>query len=248
MVVVPTFGPLIGGLLDTAFGWKSIFLFSALTSAAVLGWAAVTLPETRNLNAPGATQSHLWAELRQLAASRVFWGYVMVASLGSGTFFAFLGGGPHVIITLMGRTSAEYGIWFAISSIGYMAGNFGSSRLSVRHGVEPLIAWGIAFECVGVALAALLAAVFMPQMIVSLGNGLLLPGAIAGAVSIRPQAAGTASGITGCAQMALGAAVTQFAGMLLASATSALPMALLMVALVGALVASFLMLRPRRAT
>jgi DHA1 family bicyclomycin/chloramphenicol resistance-like MFS transporter len=257
MVVAPTFGPLIGGLLDTAFGWKSIFLFSALTSAAVLGWAAVTLPETRNLNAPGATQSHLWAELRQLAASRVFWGYVMVASLGSGTFFAFLGGGPHVIITLMGRTSAEYGIWFAISSIGYMAGNFGSSRLSVRHGVEPLIAWGIAFECVGVALAALLAAVamefgpaivFMPQMIVSLGNGLLLPGAIAGAVSIRPQAAGTASGITGCAQMALGAAVTQFAGMLLASATSALPMALLMVALVGALVASFLMLRPRRAT
>ena len=83
------------------------------------------------------------------------------------------------------------------------------------------------------------AIVFVPQMIMSFGNGLLLPGAIAGAVSVRPQAAGTAAGITGFTQMALGAAVTQYAGTLLADATSALPMALLMVALVVALVVAF---------
>ena len=41
------------------------------------------------------------------------------------------------------------------------------------------------------------AIVFVPQMIISFGNGLLLPGAIAGAVSVRPQAAGTAAGIIG---------------------------------------------------
>ena len=51
--------------------------------------------------------------------------------------------------------------------------------------------------------------VFVPQLIISFGNGLLLPNAIAGAVSVRPQAAGTASGITGFTQMAIGAAVTQ---------------------------------------
>ena len=230
MVVVPTFGPLIGGVLDTAFGWQSIFIFSAVTSLMVLIWAALTLPETRGFNAPAATQAGFWADLGQLARSRSFWGYVLVAAFGSSTFFAFLGGGPHVIVTLMGRTSAEYGIWFAIGSIGYMAGNFGSSRLSVRYGIEPLILWGIATEVLGAVIATALAAVvndwgpaivFMPQMIVSLGNGLLLPGAIAGAVSIRPQAAGTAAGITGCAQMVVGAAVTQFSGMLLAGAGSA---------------------------
>ena len=58
--------------------------------------------------------------------------------------------------------------------------------------------------------------VFLPQLIISFGNGLLLPGAISGAVSVRPQAAGTAAGITGFAQMALGAAITQYAGTLLA--------------------------------
>ena len=54
--------------------------------------------------------------------------------------------------------------------------------------------------------------VFLPQLFISFGNGLLLPGAISGAVSVRLQAAGTAAGITGFAQMALGAAITQYAG------------------------------------
>jgi DHA1 family bicyclomycin/chloramphenicol resistance-like MFS transporter len=245
MVVAPTLGPLIGGLLDTAYGWESIFLFTALTSAAVVAWAAITLPETRAANAPHGAQEGFFRDLARLAASAKFTGYVLAGAFGSSTFFAFLGGGPYVIVTLMGRTSAEYGIWFAISSVGYMAGNFAASRLSTRVGVDALIWWGIVIEAVGVAVATALAAfaqdwgpaiVFMPQMIVSLGNGLLLPGAIAGAVSVHPQAAGTAAGITGFAQMAVGAALAQYAGTLLAGAGSALPLAMLMDALVIALV------------
>jgi DHA1 family bicyclomycin/chloramphenicol resistance-like MFS transporter len=248
MVVVPTLGPLIGGLLDTAFGWQSIFLFTAVTSVIVVAWAAATLPETRAVHAPDGPREGFLRDFARLSTNANFAGYALAASFGSATFFAFLGGGPYVIVTLMGRTSAEYGVWFAISSIGYMAGNFAASRLSMRFGIDLLIWWGIAIEGLGAGLAALLALlapdfgpaiVFMPQLIVSFGNGLLLPGAISGAVSVRPQAAGTAAGITGCAQMALGAAVTQYAGTLLAGATSAVPLALLMGALVVMLAIAF---------
>jgi DHA1 family bicyclomycin/chloramphenicol resistance-like MFS transporter len=86
----------------------------------------------------------------------------------------------------------------------------------------------------------------MPQMIVSLGNGLLLPGALAGAVSVRPQAAGTAAGIAGFAQMGLGAAMTQFSGTLLADAASAVPMTLLMNAIVIVMAVAFGLLVRRR--
>jgi DHA1 family bicyclomycin/chloramphenicol resistance-like MFS transporter len=160
-----------------------------------------------------------------------------------------------VIVTLMGRSSAEYGIWFALSSVGYMAGNFVASRLSVPFGIEMLIWWGIAIEAFGVVFSTVLAAyalhwgpisVFLPQFFISLGNGVILPGAISGAVSVRPQAAGTAAGIIGCVQMALGAAITQYAGTLLANASSAIPMALLMDAIIGALLLSCLLLVPRR--
>ncbi|MEI8150139.1 MAG: multidrug effflux MFS transporter [Hyphomicrobiales bacterium] len=251
MVVVPTFSPLIGGLLEIGFGWEAIFLFSAITSALVVSWAALALPETRGLNAPPGVSQGFVHDLTGLVKSRKFAGYVCAGAFGSATFFAFLGGGAHVIITLMQRSSAEYGVWFAIASVGYMAGNFGASRLSTRFGIDRMIWWGIGFEAAGVALSAVLAIfamhwgpviVFGPQLIVNFVNGLLLPGAISGAVSVRAQAAGTAAGIIGFTQMALGAAVTQYAGILLAESPTAVPLALLMVALVTALTVSFALL------
>jgi len=247
MVVVPTLGPLIGGLLNTAFGWESIFLFTAISTAVVVVWIALALPETRGLNAPAGAREGFVADFKRLAASGKFAGYVLAGTFGSAAFFAFLGGGPHVVITLMERSSAEYGVWFAIAALGYMAGNFAASRLSMRHGIDRLIWWGIGFEALGVTLAVALAAalhwgpviLFLPQLIISFGNGLMLPGAISGAVSVRPQAAGTAAGITGFTQMAVAAAVTQYAGMLMADSDSALPLALLMVELTAVLAVSF---------
>lgn len=255
MVAAPTFGPLIGGLLETFFHWKAIFIFTAATSLAVVVWAAITLPETYRSNAAAGQGEGFRRDLLQLARSRLFVGYVLVAAFGSSTFFVFLGGGPHIVVTLMGRTSAEYGLWFVVSSIGYMAGNFAVARLSMRHGIHALIGWGIVFEIVGVILAIALAAlahdfgpsiVFVPQMVIAFGNGLMLPGAIAGATSVRPQAAGTAAGIIGCTQMGLGAALVQYATWLLADATSAMPMALLMGLMVIALAGSFMLCRRGR--
>jgi DHA1 family bicyclomycin/chloramphenicol resistance-like MFS transporter len=72
--------------------------------------------------------------------------------------------------------------------------------------------------------------IFLPQIIIGFGNGLLLPTSVAGAVSIRPQVAGTASGLTGFVQMAIGAAAAQLGGLAVAHATGAVPLLLLMLA------------------
>jgi len=257
MVVAPTFGPLIGGLLDTGFGWESVFLFTAVTTTMVVVWAAFVLPETGQFNVVPGEKAGFFRDLATLAKSSIFWGYICGAAFGSSVFFAFLGGGAHIIITLMERSSAEYGVWFAISSIGYMSGNFAASRLSTRLGVERMIWWGIGIEALGVLIALPLAIwamplgpaiIFGPQLIVNFGNGLLLPGVIAGAVSVRPQAAGTAAGIVGFMQMSIGAAVAQYAGTLTAASDSPVPMAIMMVLLVAILAGSFgLLVRRARA-
>jgi MFS transporter, DHA1 family, multidrug resistance protein len=253
MVVAPMVSPLVGGILETTLGWKAIFVFVAAVTIGVLTWAAFTLPETHGRQ-PAAGDGGFFAEARRLARSRLFHGYVLCAAFGSGSFFAFLGGGPHVVVTMMGRSSAEYGIWFAISSIGYMSGNFTASRLSVRVGVDRMILWGLAIEAIG-AVASITcsfghefgpAVVFLPQMVTAFGNGVMLPNAIAGAVSIRPQAAGTASGVVGCVQMAIGAAFVQLGGLVLLGAHTALPMAALIAAVVVAYALAFaLLVRPR---
>ena len=142
-----------------------------------------------------------------------------------------------------------------MSSVGYMAGNFLTSRLSMRYGIDRMIRWGLGFEVLGAAGAIVLAAfahpwgpaiIFIPQLVMGFGNGVMLPNAIAGAVSIRPQAAGTASGFLGCIQMTIGAAFVQLGGLVLVDAATILPMALLLGVVVGGFALSlFGLVRPR---
>src|SRR5262249_54349202 len=100
--------------------------------------------------------------------------------------------------------------------------------------------WGMALTIMGwvvkvVVYVALpgweMATIFLPQIVIGVGNGLLLPTSIAGAVSIRPQVAGTASGATGFIQMAIAAAAAQLGGNVIAHAPDAMPMLLLMLML-----------------
>jgi DHA1 family bicyclomycin/chloramphenicol resistance-like MFS transporter len=230
--------PMIGGILDTTFGWEAIFLFITCFSAIVWTWAFFTLEETRPEgveHTPGAIAHDTGALLR----NPKFLGYVLAAALGSAPFFTFLGGGPYIVVTMMGRPSIEFGFWFALTSLGYMGGNFSVSRLAQRVGVDAMIMAGIGIEFAGAVLGIVLLAVapdagpiviFVPQAIIAFGNGLMLPNAIAAAVSIRPQAAGTASGITGFTQMALGAAATQAASIIMSHVATPMPMAWMLTA------------------
>jgi MFS transporter, DHA1 family, multidrug resistance protein len=237
VVLMPMVAPLIGGILDTLFGWEAIFAFTAAVSFAVCAWAMLDLPETRNLSLGPNSERHFRADLAALAASPRFFGYALCAGLGSAPFFSFLGAAPHVVVSMLGRTSAEYGLWFFVPSIGFMAGNFAVSRLTARFGIDALIWWGIALTIAGCLLnvsvyVALpgweMATIFLPQIVIGFGNGLLLPTSIAGAVSIRPQVAGTASGVTGFVQMGIAAVAAQLGGHVIAHAADALPMLLLM--------------------
>ena len=239
VVLMPMVAPLIGGILDTLFGWEAIFAFTAAVSFAVCAWAMLDLPETRNLSLAPNSERHFRADLAALAASPRFFGYALCAGLGSAPFFSFLGAAPHVVVSMLGRTSAEYGLWFFVPSIGFMAGNFAISRLTTRFGIDTLIWWGIAFTIAGCLLNVLvyvalpgwdMFTIFLPQIVIGFGNGLLLPTAIAGAVSIRPQVAGTASGVTGFIQMGIAAVAAQLGGHVIAHAVDALPMLLLMLA------------------
>jgi DHA1 family bicyclomycin/chloramphenicol resistance-like MFS transporter len=113
-----------------------------------------------------------------------------------------------------------------------MLGNLATARLSQRFGVDAMIRWGLIFEVVGTAFTVVVAVlipdvgpapIFLPQVLIQIGNGMLLANAIAGAVSVRPQAAGTAAGIVGFAQMAFGAVAAQGITYAQAGATSAIP-------------------------
>lgn len=256
MVVAPMVAPLIGGILDTAFGWEATFVFVAAFSCVVLAWTWLGLPETRPDHVTGGGIRFILGETRALLASRAFNGYVLVGAIATATFFAFLGGGPHLVIGIMGRSSAEYGAWFIMTAFGYMVGNLVAARMSPRFGVDNMIRAGVGVQIFGAVLSILLAVlfplggpetVFPAQFFISFGNGIFLPNAIAGAVSVRPQAAGTASGITGFTQMGLGAVAAQAMSYVIEHSQTAQPLAWAMLLLAGGGLLVFLWLvRPQR--
>jgi DHA1 family bicyclomycin/chloramphenicol resistance-like MFS transporter len=252
MVVAPMIAPLIGGGLDTVFGWQAIFLFAGLFTVAVLAWTVFELPETRAVVTSEGFARFL-GDAKSLLTDPAFIGYGLVSTFNSAMFFTFIGGAPHVVVTIMHRSSAEYGLWFVVLSLTYMAGNFTAGRWSARLGVDVMIRAGVAVTVAGAAIGAtwvLLAphggpaVIFIPQMIIGFASGFMLPNAIAGAVSVRPQAAGTAAGVTGFMQMGLGAATSQLIGHLLAGAETALPLAVVVLVLCACgLVAFFMLVR-----
>jgi MFS transporter, DHA1 family, multidrug resistance protein len=240
VVAFPMFGPLIGGVLEDQWGWRSIFLFLGVGSALVLVWAFIALPETRPpLEGEAPSARRLWRESRELIANPAFAGFVLCSALISGPFYATMGGAPHVVITIMGRSGTELGLWLVFVSIGYMVGNSLAGSLSVRYGGDAMLWWGLLLEFAGALVSAVLVelipgvgpwAIFLPMFVVYVGNGMALPNAIAGAVSIRPEAAGTAAGVTGFVQMGWGAVVSQLLAYPIATATTASPLTLSMLA------------------
>jgi DHA1 family bicyclomycin/chloramphenicol resistance-like MFS transporter len=248
-VVAPMLAPMIGGFLDTALGWQAIFAFVALVSAAILIGATVALPETQAAMMRGGGIVRFLEEARLLIATPQFCGYALCVAANSAMFFVYIGGAPHVVVTIMGRSSAVYGVWFAVASFGYMTGNFIAARRSAVLGVDRMIWWGTLVALLAAVVECVLvvampgggpAIIFVPQILISIGSGFLMPNALAGAVSVRPQAAGTASGFTGFLQMGLGALSAQLVSHLLDGANSALPMVLVMLGFGLAGMAAFL--------
>ncbi len=235
MLTVPMISPSIGGVLDTTFGWESIFVCIGAVSAALFIWAALALPETRAAAHGGGGVARFRRETRALLGDRVFIGYALATGFGSATFFSFLGGAPHVVIGQMGRSSAEYGLWFPMAAVAYACGNFITARWSARVGSARMALWGTILATAGGLVMALSViafpvsagptVIFVPQLLVSLAYGLTLPNVIANAVSVRPQAAGAASGIAGFMQMGVSAVMTQIVGYALTRSASPLPLA-----------------------
>ncbi len=253
MSIVPMIGPAIGGFLDAAFGWQANFTLLLVVGLAVTALVWADLGET---SAPKDTR--FVDQIRQypgLLSSRRFWGYCMAAAFSSGCFFAYLGGAPYVGTEVFKLSSKEIGLLFSLTAIGYLIGNFFSGRYSVRVGMNRMVLWGTVITTVGLVALTLLTLAglsgpvvfFLLTVPMGIGNGLCLPNANAGILSVRPDLAGTASGLGGAIMIGGGAGLAALAGHLLGPGSSEMPLILLMLASsVGAIIAILLVMARAR--
>jgi len=227
MVTANALAPAVGGVLGEAFGWQSVFgvLLASGVLITLASWR--WLPETRRVGErPGARR--ILAATTRLVKERAFVAIALQSAVIYTVFFVFVALVPYVFKNL-GRSAAEYGLWYLMISVGYFLGNWCVSRYTYRFGVARMIGWGIALQALaGVAgwLFALAGLwhpfwIFLPWGVIGFAQGLALPNLMASAVAHAPGNAGAASGLLGFSQQIVGAIAVQL--MAVASTTTPLP-------------------------
>ncbi len=246
MAIVPLVIPAVGGYMDAYLGWKSVFWFFAISG--VFGFALIwfDMGET-NKNQSSSFRKQI-SEYPELLGSQRFWGYSLCAAFSSGAFFAYIGGAPFVGSVVFGLPPTVLGLFFGAPALGYMFGNLASGRLSVRLGANRMVLIGSLVLIVGIALSLItfLAgygsaySFFGFMTFVGFGNGMVLPNATAGQLSVRPHLAGTASGLGGAIMIGGGAALSALAGALLGPESGPYPLLWIQLIVSGLTVLSIL--------
>jgi len=253
-MVVPTIAPSAGAALLALGGWRVIHAVLGgigllLLLAMLIGFTESARLDPANRLVPSViARNYLRVLMNPLSL-----GYILINAAAFGALFAYVSGSSLFLINVVGLRPGQFGVVFAATSLGIMAGAFLNGRLST-WGVAPFypLTAGLVLAVVTATALLLMTLVgWMPLipviLILIVGNfafGLIAPNAMQGAMQPLPQIAGAAGAATGCIQMATAAVVSGLVA-LLHDQHSALSMtALMSVCSLVALAAYLLLARP----
>ena len=224
MALAPVLAPVVGGVMQTGFGWRSVFFALVAAGIAGVGVVILLLPETLKIRAPEKVSfSSMLASYRVVGRNPVYLAYLAMSSTCYAGLFAWISGASFVLQDLYGLTPFHFGVAFAFGSIGFMVGATIAARLVARFGLDGIIGLGAGALTAGglgmvlsVALGLTSAvSLVLPVSIYLAGLGMVLPQSIAGAITPFPERAGAASSLFGFVQQTLAAVSGALVGWLL---------------------------------
>ncbi|MEM7344499.1 MAG: multidrug effflux MFS transporter [Chloroflexota bacterium] len=221
MAIAPMLGPMFGGVLDELFGWRSSFLLFTTVGLVAFGLCWIDLGETNKT--PSETFMKQLSTYPALFRSRRFWGYALCMTFATGAFYVFLAGAPLIAESLLALSPSLLGFYMGTMTAGFTFGSFLSGRNATRYPLTTIIISGRIVACLGLIVGLMVfsagfvhaASLFGATMLVGLGNGLTMPSANAGVLSVRPELVGSAAGLAGALTVAGGSILTSITGLIL---------------------------------
>ena len=220
IMVGPGLAPVVGGAVSAAAGWRAIFALLAIGGVATLVFTWRLLPETGHPGGRVGLRS-LAADHRELLTSRRFVGFALGGGSATTCVYAFLSAAPFIFVNELHQPVHMVGIYAGLMVLGMAAGNALTSVFAQRVSGARLIRIGNSLSLAsGVVLLAIvltghltLAGTLAGMLFFTCGCGMTSPAALAQAVSVNPRLIGSAAGLYGCTQMAIGAACTALAAL-----------------------------------
>ncbi len=224
MALAPVVAPIVGGVLQTAFGWRSVFvtLVIAGVGGAIVIW--LVLPETlRQKASEPVSPASMLRSYGIVVRHPAYLSYMALATGSYAGLFAWISGASFVLQNLYGLSPLDFGIAFALSAVGYLTGTNLATRFVMRLGLDRTIGFGCgALAAGGLGMVASVAlgftsafALVLPVAVYLAGMGMVLPQSVAGAMTPFPERAGAASALFGFVQQSIAAICGATVGALL---------------------------------
>ncbi|UYK41549.1 multidrug effflux MFS transporter [Microbacterium terricola] len=253
--VAPVLAPLVGSALLLVMPWRGIFVVLAVYGAVMLVSAILFIPETL----PPARRSEtgsttVWQRYRSVFSDRVFVGVLIIGGMTFSGLFSYLSSSSFLFQESYGFDAQQYGVLFAINSLGIVLGVQSASRLAARFGPQ----WVMAFSTASLVIAGTgiivadqlglgLWGTMIPLFLFITSCGFTFPCVQVLALDRHGKAAGTAQSIIGATNFGVAGLITPVVGWISAgSDITATTMASVMVGCaVIAVISLWAIVRPR---
>ena len=220
--IVPIAAPLTGALLAGWGGWQPIFWAFALVAAALLAATAAGLQETAPLPRRSLHPAAVARSFAAILGERRFVAPFLLILCAHVGILSWVSNSAFTLMQGVGVSTAAYGLMFAGVGLGQILGAWSASRYVLRFGIARLLRSGAAVMLAAGAAAAGLAwagvahwlAVVAPFALFLFGSALVLPSAMASALSPFPQFSGAASSLIGAIGFTAGALASTVLGAL----------------------------------
>jgi DHA1 family bicyclomycin/chloramphenicol resistance-like MFS transporter len=212
--VAPIVAPVIGGMLQTAFGWRASFILLMVFAVLIGSATARLLPETLHKRAQGPFSPRAMAGLfRSVLQRRSFVSHLGILTTTFVGLYAWVSGASIVIQGVYRLSPFAFGFTYAVGSSGYLLGTSIAARIVTRLGLNRMIGIGTATMAAGgLGMAAVVACglggvgwLVVTMTVYLAGMGLSTPQTMAAALTPFPDRAGTASSLLGFSQQTSGA-------------------------------------------
>ena len=253
--VAPVIAPLVGSALLAVMPWRGIFVVLAVYGAVMLVSAIALVPETLPKARRGANGgATVLQRYRSVFSDRVFIGVLIIGGMTFSGLFSYLSSSSFLFQEGYGFDAQQYGMLFAVNSLGVVLGVQTASRLAARFGPQWVLAFStatlvlasaaiIVFDQLGLGLWPTMAALFVFMT----ACGFTFPCVQVLALDRHGKAAGTAASIIGACNFGVAGLISPIVGWIARDAgITATTMASVMVgcAVIGCL-SLWLIVRPR---
>ncbi len=206
MGLAPIFAPFLGSVILENFGWKAIFVASALFGIAALLMTIFILPKAKEANKDDKISSALKKYIGILK-DRNFVICSISGGCAMGVIFCYVTGSPFLYLEYFHLSPQNYSLIFAINSIGFISFSQINARLLRKFPMENILKIVTRFFS-AIAFALIFSAYFFPNLIIitiltiSLIGviGMINPNTTALAMANQAKHAGSASALLGTLQ------------------------------------------------